>query len=394
MIDLAEEMGITTFTDRQRYGLALTLGGGETKLLELTGAYGSFANKGKFYSPTPVLEVKDSQGNILYQWRDNGGQKVLAEEEAFLIADILSDDGARSATFGTGSLLNIPGYQVGVKTGTTDDKRDNYWMSFTPSVVVGVWVGNNNNDEMNPYVASGITGATPIGSRFTKEYLAEFFTEKPEKFEPTVKLQKINVDQLTGGLPFQEFSTRSEWFIKGTEPTSVSDWYQRLEICKEDGLLANDSCRDADQTEEKTFIGIKAELSQWQAYAHKWISENYSGDDKYFPPQSRTCLEFDGDDVKESDKVCVNILNYDDGDKVPLDFRLSAEVSSGKDVREVRVYMDGNQITSDGSEPYGYNFELGGGNIGKHEFSVVAENDNGNKAEEKITLEVVGYVLN
>ena len=100
MIDLAEEMGISTFKDRERYGLALTLGGGETKLLELTGAFTTFANKGDFHQPTPILEVKDSRGNTLYNWREESGREVLGEDVAFLVADILSDDGARSEVFG------------------------------------------------------------------------------------------------------------------------------------------------------------------------------------------------------------------------------------------------------------------------------------------------------
>ncbi len=125
MIDLAEKMGISTFTDRSRYGLALTLGGGETKLLELTGAYSVFASGGVYRMPTPLIEVKDSQGRTLHKYQDTGGQQVLDKGVAFLISDVLSDDGARASTFGLGSLLNISGRQVAVKTGTTDDKRGN-----------------------------------------------------------------------------------------------------------------------------------------------------------------------------------------------------------------------------------------------------------------------------
>ena len=118
MIDQSESMGITTFGDRQRYGLALTLGGGETRLLELTGAYSVFASKGKFRQPTPIIEVKDSNDTLLYKWQDTGGIQSLSEEVAFLISDILADNGARSSAFGTGSLLVIPNKTVSAKTGT------------------------------------------------------------------------------------------------------------------------------------------------------------------------------------------------------------------------------------------------------------------------------------
>ncbi len=393
MIDLAEDMGISTFTDRDRYGLALTLGGGETKLLELTGAFGSFANKGKFYAPNPILEVKDSQGNVLYKWHDDGGNQAITEEVAFLISDILSDDGARSSAFGTGSLLNIPGYQVAVKTGTTDDKRDNYAIGYTPSVLVGTWVGNNNNEKMNPNVASGISGATPIWNRLIKEYLSKKEGAAADKFVAPQTVTKHEVDSLTGSLPYEDNSRRSEWFVKGTEPTSVSEWYQRIEVCDEDGKIANDSCKENGDTDTKTFIGMQAELPEWQPYVDKWISENYNDKEDYFPPKSKTCLQFDDDGDVEGNDVCVTILNYEDGDAVPLDFRLSVEVSSSNDIGEVRIYMDGNLITEDSSSPWGYNFELQPSSLGTHEFSAVAEDDDGNEGKADVKLEITGYQL-
>lgn len=396
MIDLAEDLGISTFKDRSRYGLALTLGGGETKLLELTGAFTSFANGGRFYKPTPIMEVTDAKGNVLYAWKDDGGKNVLGKDTSFIMADILSDDGARSEVFGFGSLLKIPNYNVGVKTGTTDDKRDNYALGFTPSITVGVWVGNNNNEKMNPYIASGITGATPVWHDFMAYYLKEKFPDGTEKFDPPESVSKLTIDSLTGMKPYGDRSTRQEWFIKGTEPTSVSDWYQTLEICKADGKIANLSCIDADESKKQTFISVKAELPEWQMYVDKWISENYGGSEKseYFPPKSKTCLEFDDDgDVKNSDKVCVYITNFKDGDRVPLDFRLSVEVSSKEDVKKVDVYMDGNKITSDKSEPFGYNFELPASSIGNHRFKVVAETEKEKQGDKEITLEVVGYQL-
>lgn len=394
MIDLAEDLGITTFKERERYGLALTLGGGETKLLELTGAFTAFANKGVLNEPTPIIEVTDSNGNVLYNHTENSGKKVLGEDVAFIISDILSDDGARSAVFGFGSLLKIPNYEVAVKTGTTDDKRDNYAIGYTPEVAIGVWVGNNNNDKMNPYIASGITGATPIWNKTMTYYLQEKYPDGTTEFDPPENVEKHTIDEFTGMLPYQDRSTRSEWFIKGTEPSSVSDWYKRIEICEVDGRIANEECRDADRTDEETFIDIQAELPEWQMYVDKWISENYAGQDEYFPPKIRTCLEFDDDgDVKDSDDICAEIVNFNNGDTVPLDFRLSVEVSAANDVKEVRIYKDGEQITKDGSEPFGYNFELSAGDIGEHTFEITAEDEDGNEDTDKIKLNVVGYIL-
>jgi membrane peptidoglycan carboxypeptidase len=390
MIDTAEKMGITTFSDRSRYGLALTLGGGEVKLMELTGAFSVFAAKGIYRVPTPILKVEDAYGNTLYEWQDTGGIRALGEDTSFLISDILSDDGARSEVFGFGSALNIPGHQVAVKTGTTDDKRDNYALGFTPSVVAGVWVGNNNNEKMNPYVASGITGATPIWNRFMRAYLED---KDNEKFEPPENVEKHEVDRLTGMRPYGEFDTRVEWFVKGTEPTAPSDWYKRLEICKVDGRIANDACDDADETKEKTYIDIQAALPEWQSAVDAWVKENYGDADEYYPPRMKSKLEFDGDDVSNKNEVYAEIVGLSDGDTVPLYFRLSVETSAYRDIEEVRIYMDGNQVTADHAEPFGYNFELDVESIGEHEFSVTAEDEKGNKGKDSLRLNVAGWNL-
>jgi membrane peptidoglycan carboxypeptidase len=390
MIDTAEKMGISTFTDRQRYGLALTLGGGETRLLELTGAYNVFAAKGVYRKPSPIIEVKDSSGNLIYKNQENNGKQAITPEVAFLISDILSDDGARSDAFGAGSLLNIKGHQVAVKTGTTDDKRDNYAIGFTPSLTVGVWVGNSNNEKMNPYVSSGISGATPIWHNFFTEYLLD---KTAEKFETPEKVKKIEIDRLTGMLPEDDSERRSEWFVLGTEPTAKSNWYRRLEICKIDGRIANDGCKDADETTTKTFIKVQAELPEWQYGADAWVKENYTSEDKYFPPQMTSTLEFDGDEVSNKDDVNVGIIDLKDGDTVFLDFRLNVEVSSYEDVERVTFYMDGEKYGEDKSLPYGMNFNLDGNKIGRHEFEVTVTDEKGNKGSKKLKLNVVGYSL-
>lgn len=389
MIDQAEKMGITTFTDRERYGLALTLGGGETRLLELTGAFSVFSSKGVFRQPNPIIEVTDQKGRVVYKPTQTE-RKALNEEVAFLMSDILSDDGARSEVFGAGSLLNIPGRQVAVKTGTTDDKRDNYAIGFTPSVVVGVWVGNSNNEKMNPYVASGISGATPIWRRFMIDYLKD----KPvEKFESPSTVEKIEVDKLTGGLPYKDFDKRTEWFAKDTKPTAVSDWYQRIRVCEIDGRIANDGCVGADKSKEKDFIKIRAEFTEWQSAVDSWIKENYTDEDKYFPPQMVSKLEFDGGEVTNKDEVFAQIVGLKDGDRVNLTFRLNVEVSCYEDVDKVSIYMDDNKMTEDKDSPFGYNFNIPVSEIGKHTFRAVATDDGGNKGEDSIELNVVGYAL-
>jgi penicillin-binding protein 1C len=387
MIDQAEKMGISTFKDRTRYGLALTLGGGETKLLELTGAYSVLAAKGIYRAPTPIIEVQDSSGNVV--WTPGKVEtRALDEKVAFLISDILSDDGARSDVFGTGSLLKIPGFTVAAKTGTTDDKRDNYALGFTPSIVVGVWVGNSNNEKMDPYIASGITGASPIWHKFMVEYLKD---KKDEKFEVPKDVEKMEVDTLTGGLPYEDMPKRTEWFIKSTEPTAKSEWYEKLEVCKIDGRKTNEACKAADETEINSFIRITDTLSEWQSATDAWIKEEYKGEKKYFPPQMVSQLEFDGGEVSNKDNVGVEIVVLHDGDNVPYQFRLNIETSSYYDIDKVKIYLGGEKVTEDTNEPFGYNFKLTTKDFGEKVFKAVATDEKGNEGKVEIKLNVGGF---
>ncbi len=169
MIQTAKDLGITTFTDRKNYGLSLTLGGAAIKMTDMMSVYGAFSQNGIVHLTTPILKVTDSSGNTLEQYEDKG-QQVLQPELAYMITNILADNNARSLAFGSNSLLNIKG--VAVKTGTTDNKKDNWAFGYTPDFVVGVWVGNNDNAPMNPTLASGITGATPIWNRIMTGVIA------------------------------------------------------------------------------------------------------------------------------------------------------------------------------------------------------------------------------
>jgi membrane peptidoglycan carboxypeptidase len=170
MIKTASDLGITTFTEPQRYGLSLTLGGAEVRMIDMMAVYGTFANSGLRVNLNPILKIVDSEGNILEESKPRA-KNVLKPEVAYMINNILSDNNARSQAFGTNSLLNIKGFTVGVKTGTTDNKRDNWTFGYTPDTVVGVWVGNNDNSPMHPKLTSGVSGAAPIWNKIMLEVL-------------------------------------------------------------------------------------------------------------------------------------------------------------------------------------------------------------------------------
>lgn len=163
MLETAKDMGITTFEDSSRFGLSLTLGGGEVRMIDMMSVYGTLAHGGVKKTLNPILKITDVNGQILEDWQDKLSEKqVISPEVAYLISHILADNSARTPAFGPNSALVIPYRSVAVKTGTTDSKRDNWTFGYTPQLVVGVWVGNNDNSPMNPQLTSGVTGAAPI----------------------------------------------------------------------------------------------------------------------------------------------------------------------------------------------------------------------------------------
>ncbi len=230
-IATASAMGIESFKDPAQYGLSLTLGGGEVKMTEMATAFGTLANGGIRQDLVSIMEVKDRNGNIIEKYEKPAGKRAIPMEVAYLISHILLDNGARSAAFGSSSQLVVKDHpEISVKTGTTNDRRDNWTIGYTPGVTVTVWVGNNDNSSMSA-VASGVTGASPIWNKTIGFILKDKKQEWPIK--PANVIGKT-VCNLTGLLPPPEgCSSRFEYFIKGTEPTQVENLRQTILIDKD-----------------------------------------------------------------------------------------------------------------------------------------------------------------
>lgn len=204
MVNLGKQMGITNWGDPSDYGLSITLGAADVTMLDMARVNGTLANQGNFVDLDPILKVTDIRRHTIYEKQVSKGQKILDPGVAFIISDILADNNSRAMEFGSNSPLFIPNHFVSVKTGTTDDKKDNWTNGYTDKYVVIVWVGNNDNTPMSPTLASGITGAAPIWHKIMQNLL----TKNPE-VKPTLPANVI-----------QKFCFgRQEYFIKGTENT-------------------------------------------------------------------------------------------------------------------------------------------------------------------------------
>jgi membrane peptidoglycan carboxypeptidase len=198
-------MGIDTWEERSRFGLSLTLGGGEATMLDMAEVYGTLANGGVRHNTNPIIEVTDYLGkDIDYGRETTSPVKALEASTAWIISHILMDNQARSQAFGLQSQLVIPNKSVAVKTGTTNEKRDNWTIGYTPSYVTTVWVGNNDNTPMNPLLTSGVTGAAPIWRDVMIELLSTKAEEVPSKPDSVIAVPCYRNSQ--------------EYFVAGTEP--------------------------------------------------------------------------------------------------------------------------------------------------------------------------------
>ncbi len=270
MIDFARKLGIETFDDSERFGLALTLGGGEVRLLELTAAYAAFANGGRRVEPVAISRVEDAQGRVLMQRGQDAhaadaevsGSQVMDPRVAYLITHILSDDTARMSGFGLDSVLNLT-RPAAVKTGTTTDWRDNWTIGYTPELAVGVWVGNADNEPMGH--VSGITGAAPIWHNFMEEALKG----KPvQNFVEPPGLTRVEVCALSGLLPTANCPHRkTELFIAGSEPQVYCDMHQKFRVDRATGYLAT-ADTPLQQVVERVYTVLPAEAQEWARQRH------------------------------------------------------------------------------------------------------------------------------
>jgi len=282
-IQTAHDLGITTPIDPSQIGLSLTLGAAEVKLIDMANAYGTVANLGVHVDPTFILRVEDPHGKVVWEHKDYPQKRVLDENIAYVMVDILKDTTQPDRDFIFGGFTNI-GRPAGLKTGTTDNLKDVYSVGFTPTLVTGVWMGNNNGEEME-----GISSAIGPGLLW-RDYMKEIFADFPatDWKQPSniVKANVVTAPGAFGGygsglLPssLTPFST-SEIFVKGTEPRKVDDWFGA-------GCVSGGAQKVAMQIKE---VGP----ASWKPYTDQWINEAIAGGRSYgrytwnlFPPSGQ-----------------------------------------------------------------------------------------------------------
>jgi hypothetical protein len=273
MLTMAHRMGINGLRDPARYGLSVTLGGGEVNLLDLTYAYAPFANNGlqnglpladadrnptsRQFEPVAILEIKRGDGAILYQQKPAEPKPVIDAGLAYLITDVLSDDEARAETFGANSPLKLS-RPAAAKTGTTDDYRDSWVIGYTPDLVTGVWVGNSDGTPMRDLLSARAAGA--IWHQFMESALEGV---APRPFTRPANVVTQEVCKLSGLLPTPECPDKIQAiFTTANVPNRPDDLYKRVEVCKVNGKLATDLV-PANARESRVYVQFPGADADW-----------------------------------------------------------------------------------------------------------------------------------
>jgi penicillin-binding protein 1C len=371
-IGFLKKLGIDTLdSPASHYGLALTLGGGEVRILDMAQAFHVLANLGERIQHTSILEVKDSQGNLIYEWEMPASDYILGangRQNAYLIIDIIKDADARLPGFGIGSVLELP-FEAAVKTGTTRNFRDNLTIGFTPQLLTAVWVGNADASPMENI--SGVDGAAPIWADFMTIALESV---PKEKFTIPENLVELEICEISGLLPNEYCRERIyELFVKGTEPVSEDNYHQLFWINTENNRIVPEECKNnysSSILKQKVLVAYPRELQ-------KWVVQNGLSLPQFEPCALSNAYSdsySSGYPTEEANTIIVhtpaNSDEYALDYTIPLkDQRIPLRVTVPVNTISVKYYIDGKEVGIRDEQPYTF---LWLPESGSHELEVEA----------------------
>jgi penicillin-binding protein 1C len=378
-LDFASSLGYSSFADHSAFGLSLVLGGGEVRLLEHTAAYGIFANEGIKNETVSILKVENANGDVLDEWKQRDGKRVMSENVARMVSDILIDNTARAPVFGENSYLQLGERPVAAKTGTTNDYRDGWLMGYTPSLAVGVWVGNNDNTAMNK--AGGSIGAGPIWNEFMKRA----FENKPiETFtKPEIKITgKAMVDGAIGSTTAIVDRASGKLATEYTpdsykEERTYAQYHSILHFVDREDPLGD----IPDKPEEDPMY------APWEEGIKKWIEKRAQETGKQI---LNDVAPTEQDDLHvPSNFPNVHITSPNENSALERTFVFSASADAPRRLARMEFYIDGQYIGSDSKEPFRLNTVIPN-SIGRgvHTLKAIAYDDIDNAGSDTVGVKV------
>ncbi|MDO8512547.1 MAG: PBP1A family penicillin-binding protein [bacterium] len=347
-LTLARDMGFTSLTDPVRYGLSLALGGGEVRLVDSVSAFSVFASEGLRRPSRSILKIDDAGGRSLYDANKVPAveTRVLEAEIARQVTDIMSDNNARTPTFGAGSPLQMGARPVAAKTGTAQDFRDGWTVGFTPSLVAGVWVGNNDNTPITKQ-EDGVVVAAPIWNNFMKTVLAntpiERFT-KPRAIETNDQVlrgklptKKYLLDRASGTILPEDCS------VPIGKPVEFVSFHSILYFVDKNNPLSNGPA--ANPQSDPMF-------SRWEAGVGSWrdkYNKDHPDDPKYYVDKlpDASC-----DPSLLENQPKVSFVSPEDNEIFKSPLKLSVAIESPNAIKKVEFFVNDQKIAEKTSEPW------------------------------------------
>jgi membrane peptidoglycan carboxypeptidase len=311
----------------------------------MTSAYSVFANNGVRQDPSWFIRIEDSKGKVIDEYKDRSGKRVLDPQIAYLMSNVLSDDSSRAEVFGAGGPLTLKGRPVAAKTGTTNDYKDAWTMGYTPSLVTGVWVGNNDGTKMTQ--AGGSIAAAPIWHDYMTKALEG---TKVEQFQKPSGVKTVTLDAIRGRRPLTGSPTVTDVFPSWYKLPDVIGGAQTYKIDKATGKLASDKC-PAELTQTVTTGNpVTAEIpssdpaySRWFAPIAAWAQgAGYPVGTVNIPTEYSDC------GITGTDKPTVSITSPSSGATVKSTFNVGISVDAAAGIQSVKVSLG--SVTVDATE--------------------------------------------
>jgi len=374
----ASDLGITTLTQRDRYGLSLVLGSGEVKPIEMAGAFSVFANGGVKHETKSILKVTDSKGKTIYEYDQSKdkGEEVLDPQIAYEISNILSDNNARSLVFGTRSPLYFSDRTVAAKTGTTNDFKDAWTVGYTPSIAVAIWTGNSDATVMHTG-ADGSIVAAPIFHSFIEKALAKV---PNEAFKQPEGIEKITVEKYSNKLPTSASREKTtDIFASWQVPKEKDDIHQIIKVCKGTNLIAPDNA-PASLIQEKVYADLHSERPDdpnWENPVRAWAK-------KHGMAQTVPTAQCDINAVGPT----ISISSPSNNSSVSGPTKIYVNVQSSSPIKNVVYSLDGVVIGTIPKSPYSLTYNFSSISSGNHTLEATATNKQNMSASSSISINI------
>ncbi len=374
VINLAENLGYSTLTDRSRYGLSLVLGGGEVKMMEHVNAYSAFAREGKVNKLALIVKIEDKDGNILEEYKQDES-RALTTKAAQMINSILSDNNARTFIFGAKNWLVLGNRPVAAKTGTTNDYKDAWTIGYTPSLVTGVWVGNTDNSKMSTG-ADGSVIAAPIWNEYMKRALGD---GPIETFNPWSgdKTGKAAID---GDLQYsKKIFINTETNLPATEDV-LPEFKKEIEVFNHHSILFYVDRADPLGPEPED-PSADPQFNAWEAAIKEWAKKNnqLSSDD----------LVNNSDLIKPENNPSLVINSPVEGSVVNEKFlSVSVTASAPRGIKTIKYQLNDTVMAGMGQETE-TTLSLEGLSNGYQKITVTACDDVGNCEKKTINFNLI-----